>query len=133
VLKDADGKTMPNSGGIIVPGITKDGKPNTKRVPNIGGTYGYGYNPAAAFVYDASYVKLRELSLTYSLPATLLEKVKGVKGVDLSVIGRNLWIIHKNTRYSDPEENLSSGNYQGYQSGAYPTTRSIGLNLKLKF
>jgi TonB-linked SusC/RagA family outer membrane protein len=133
VLKDADGKTMPNSGGIIVPGITKDGKPNTKRVPNIGGTYGYGYNPAAGFVYDASYVKLRELSLTYSLPATLLEKVKGIKGIDLSLIGRNLWIIHKNTPYSDPEENLSSGNYQGYQSGSYPTTRSIGLNLKLKF
>jgi len=133
VLVDADGKTMPNSGGIIVPGVTADGKPNTKRVPNIGGTYGYGYNPAAGFVYDASYVKLRELSLTYSLPAQLLEKVKGIKGIDLSLIGRNLWIIHKNTPYSDPEENLSSGNYQGYQSGAYPTTRSIGLNLKLKF
>jgi hypothetical protein len=36
-------------------------------------------------------------------------------------------------KYSDPEENLSAGNIQGYQSGAYPTTRNIGINLKLQF
>ena len=120
-------------GGIIVPGVTADGKPNTKRVENIGGTYGYGYNPQANFVYDASYVKLRELTLTYSLPQSIFAGVKAIKGIDLSLIGRNLWIIHKNTPYSDPEENLSSGNLQGYQSGAYPTTRTIGFNVKLKF
>jgi hypothetical protein len=49
------------------------------------------------------------------------------------LVGRNLWIIHKNLPYSDPEENLSSGNLQGVQSGAYPTTRSMGINLKLQF
>ena len=120
-------------GGIIVPGVTADGKPNTKRVENIGGTYGYGYNPQAAFVYDASYVKLRELTLTYSLPQSLFENTNVFKGIDVSLIGRNLWIIHKNTPYSDPEENLSAGNLQGYQSGAYPTTRTIGINLNVKF
>ena len=120
-------------GGIIVPGVTADGKPNTKRVNNSYGTYGYAYNPQSEFVYDASYVKLRELTLTYSLPSSIFENGKVFKGVDFSVFGRNLWIIHKNMPYADPEENLSAGNIQGYQSGSYPTTRTIGLNVKLKF
>jgi len=122
-----------DGGGIIVKGVTADGKPNTKRVENVYGTYGYSYNPAAAFVYDASYVKLREMNISYSIPQTVVSKLRVFKGIDFSVIGRNLWIIHKNLPYSDPEENLTSGNVQGYQSGAYPTTRSIGANLKLKF
>ena len=119
-------------GGVIMPGVKADGKPNDIRVANDFGTYGYARNPAAAFVYDASYVKLREANITYSLPGTVVDKLKFVKGIDLSVIGRNLWIIHKNLPYADPEENLSSGNAQGYQSGAYPTVRQIGVNLKLK-
>lgn len=122
-----------DGGGIIVPGVTADGKPNTKRVENVYGTYGYSYNPNKAFVYDASYVKLREATLSYSLPKSLVIKTKVLTAIDLSVYGRNLWIISKHTPYSDPEENLSAGNWQGYQSGAYPTTRSIGVNLKLQF
>ena len=125
--------TIATGGGIIMPGVTADGKANILRVENVYGTYGYSQNPAAAFVYDASYVKLRELVLSYAIPQSMLSKTKVIKGIEVSVIGRNLWIIHKNLPYSDPEENLSSGNAQGYQSGAYPTTRSIGVNLKFKF
>ncbi len=56
-----------------------------------------------------------------------------IKGAQVSLIGSNLWIIHKNLPYADPEENLSSGNIQGYQSGSYPAMRSVGLNVKVKF
>ncbi len=128
-----------NGGGEILKGVTADGKANTKRVngdvagETLFGLYGYYRNPAKGFVYDASFVKLREASISYSLPSRLFGNNKGVKGIDLSVFGRNLWIIHKNMPYSDPEESLSSGNIQGYQSGAYPTTRSIGVNVKFKF
>ena len=125
--------TIAEGGGVIMPGVLADGTPNTIRVENEYGTYGYAYNPAAAFVYDATYVKLREANLTYSLPKTIVAKLGGVKGVDVSVFGRNLWIIKKYVPYSDPEENLSAGNIQGNQSGAYPTTRSIGFNVKLLF
>ena len=118
-------------GGVIIPGVTADGKANAKRV-DANGAYGYAGNPAAGFVYDASYVKLRELNLTYSLPQTIFGKLP-FKGIDVSLIGRNLWLIHKNLPYADPEENLTSGNIQGYQSGAYPTTRTIGANLRLRF
>ncbi|MEJ7587586.1 MAG: SusC/RagA family TonB-linked outer membrane protein [Ferruginibacter sp.] len=125
--------TIANGGGVIMQGVQADGKANTVRVENVFGTYGYAQNPAAGFIYDASYVKLREAVLSYALPQSLVSKTKLFKGAEISIIGRNLWIIHKNLPYSDPEENLSSGNIQGYQSGAYPTTRSIGANLKLRF
>ncbi len=125
--------TIAEGGGVIMPGVTADGAVNTKRVENVYGTFGYAYNPAAAFVYDASYVKLREANLTYTLPRAIVNKLGGIKGVDVSVFGRNLWIIKKYVPYADPEENLSAGNIQGNQSGAYPTTRSIGFNVKLTF
>ena len=126
------GKPVRNSladgGGVILPGITADGKPNTTRVAV--NTFSV---PVSEYVYDAGYIKLREVSLTYALPGAVLTKLKVVRGIELSLIARNLWIIHKNIPYSDPEETLSSGNVQGIQSGAYPTTRYMGFNVKLKF
>lgn len=119
-------------GGIILPGVTADGHPNAKRVTIVSSNS--TVLPQSEFVYDASYVKLREANISYTLPSKLLSGVaKYIKGVDLSLIGRNLWLIHKNIPYADPEENLSAGNVQGYQSGAYPTSRNIGVNLKVKF
>lgn len=124
--------TIADGGGIIRPGVTADGKPNTIRAEAYNyGAFGYRYSPDKAFVYDASYVKLREASITYSFPKTMFNN-KIVKGIDLALIGRNLWIIHKNLPYADPEENFGAGNLQGVQTGAYPTTRTIGFNVKLK-
>jgi hypothetical protein len=115
-------------------GVTQDGKANNIRVSNSNyGTFGYVYNPAAAFVYDASFLKLREAVITYSLPKNLVAKLNPFRSVDLSLIGRNLWVIHKNLPYADPEEIVSAGNLQGYQSGAYPTTRTVSFNLRLRF
>lgn len=125
---------LADGGGFIRPGVTQDGKTNTIRVSNSDyGAYGYSINPDAAFVYDASYVKLRETVLTYSLPAKTINRMKPFKGIDFSLIGRNLWIIHKNLPYSDPEEGFSSGNLQGVQTGAYPAVRSFAFNVKLNF
>jgi hypothetical protein len=60
--------------------------------------------------------------------------LKVIKAIDISLVGRNLWIIHKNMKYSDPEESMSSGNTaSGYQSGAYPTVRNYGFNVRFKF
>ncbi|MBT2557303.1 SusC/RagA family TonB-linked outer membrane protein [Hymenobacter sp. ISL-91] len=122
-------------GGVILPGVLADGSPNTKRVSNTNyGLYGYLRNPSAGFVYDASYVKLREVSLTYSLPTSITSKFGGVKGVDFSIVGRNLWIINKNLPDADPEDALSSGNLgQGYSSGSFPGVRTLGGNIRLSF
>lgn len=117
-----------DGGGVILQGVTEEGQPNTQRV-TITSNNSF-YQPQSHFVYDASYVKLRELSFSYSLPDTFLSEY--IKGVELSIIGRNLWIIDKNVPFADPEENLSAGNIQGYQSGSYPSVRTIGFNINLK-
>lgn len=124
-----------DGGGVILPGVLADGTPNTRRVQNQNfGLYGYRRNPAAGFVYDASFVKLREVALTFGLPKVLLTRVTLIKAADFSIVGRNLWIIHKNTPNSDPEDGLGAGNLaQGYQSGSYPSVRTLGANLRLSF
>ncbi|RAJ30195.1 SusC/RagA family TonB-linked outer membrane protein [Pedobacter cryoconitis] len=128
--------SLANGGGIILPGVLADGTPNNKRidVSNQGNAaYGYSNNPPrASTIYDAGYVKLRELALTYSLPEKWIKGLRGFKGIDVSLIGRNLWIIHKNVPDADPEDGLGSGNVQGYQSGAYPAVRTVGFNVRFK-
>ncbi len=127
--------TIATGGGVIVDGVLADGTPNTKRVSNTNyGFYGYVRNPNAAFVYDASYVKLREVALTFGLPKSVLAKTPFLKGADLSIVGRNLWIIHKNLPDADPEDIASSGNIgQGFQGGSYPAVRTLGANVRLSF
>jgi hypothetical protein len=83
-------------------------------------------------VWDASYVKLREVALQYSVPSNLLGNT-GIKGLDVSLVGRNLAILYKANPYSDPEAGLSAGNIQGNQSGAYPAVREVGIKVNLKF
>jgi TonB-linked SusC/RagA family outer membrane protein len=87
--------------------------------------------PAAQFVYDAGFIKLREVALTYNFPTSLLGK--SIKAASFSLIGNNLWIIDSSVPYSDPEAGLSSGNTQGYQSGPMPSTRNVSFNVKLNF
>jgi len=130
-------------GGIKLAGVKEDGTPNDIYAENQDGNgltpFGYAANnyegaPRAWYVYDASFVKLREVALTYALPQALIENIGFIKGVDLQLIGRNLWIIHKNMEFSDPEEGISSGNAgRGYQSGAYPAIKTYGFNVRLNF
>ena len=93
---------------------------------------GYSRGVAEYHVWDASYVKLREVALQYSVPADLLGQT-GIKGLDISLVGRNLAILWKANPYSDPEAGLSAGNVQGNQSGAYPAVREVGVKVNLKF
>lgn len=123
-----------DGGGLIVEGVLADGTPNTKRVE--GGDYrvnGWSRNPNMAFVYDASYIKLREVVISYSLPKNLLNKMSWLQGATFSLVGSNLWIIHKNLPHADPESSQSSGNVQGWQSGVMPTTRNLGFSVNLQF
>ncbi|RBP32182.1 TonB-linked SusC/RagA family outer membrane protein [Oceanihabitans sediminis] len=123
-----------DSGGVILEGVQADGTPNTVRASatSYANPWGYVRTPNAAHVYDASYVKLREMSLAYKLGDKVLAKLP-FTNASVSLIGRNLWIIHKNVPFADPEAGLSSGNIQGYQSGSYPSIREIGASLKLQF
>ncbi|SUP53513.1 Enterobactin outer-membrane receptor [Weeksella virosa] len=127
--------SLQNGGGIILPGVDQNGNPNTIRVDASDGNnnpWGYLGGVREEHIYDASFVKLRNVTLSYDLPEKFLRNTF-IQKLSLSAVGRNLWIIHKNVPYADPEAGLSAGNIQGYQSGAHPTYREIGLNLKVQF
>ncbi len=123
-------------GGIILPGVNPNGNPNatyTAAPDQYGNNYGYRRAPNAAFIYDASFIKLREAALTIAIPKRLYAGTF-IDDMKFSIIGTNLWIIHKNLPYADPESGLSSGNLaRGYSVGSLPTTRDIGVNFTFKF
>lgn len=123
-----------DGGGVLFEGVTEDGTPNeTYIAANTWGTaYNYNALPAAVYVFDASYVKLRELSLSYTFPQSLLGNLP-IQSLQLSAFGRNLAILHSNVTHFDPEVSRSSGNLQGYESGTYPTPRQYGFNLRFNF
>ena len=133
LVDNGDGTYGANSGGYIAKGVQADGTVNTIRIPG-DDDYSFGYSafPNSEFVYDASYLKLREVVLSYSFPKTLMAKTF-IDGASLSFVGSNLWIIHKNLPYADPEASQSAGNIQGWQSGVMPATRNFGFSLKLQF
>ncbi len=126
--------SLADGGGFINEGVNPDGSTNTTRIrADRYGAFGYARGlPNSAFVYDASFVKLRQASLTYTLPSKFLDNTF-MTGLSFSVTGSNLWIISKNFPYADPESGLSSGNLQGYSTGALPTTQDYGFNIKAQF
>ncbi len=126
-----------NSGGYIIEGVNVDddglSTPNKTRVDATNSdAFGTGLLPHSAFIYDAGFVKLREVVFTYNIPSGILKKTF-IKGASVSAIGSNLWIIHKSLPYADPESGMTAGNIQGYSTGSLPTTRDFSFNLKLNF
>jgi hypothetical protein len=85
-------------------------------------------------VFDASFVKLREVSFGYAFnKVSFLNKI-GISDLNLSLVGRNLWIIHKNIPHLDPEVSSSAGNTSvGAETNAIPSTRSYGFNIRVNF
>ena len=79
---------------------------------------------------DATNIKLRELTLSYSLPGSWTS-AWGVDRVDLTLIGRNLWMWTK-ADHIDPETSMEGTNVQGFEYGQMPTARSIGLNVTVR-
>lgn len=103
---------------------------------------GKRYGNGEFFAYDATNFRMREVSVGYSIP---LSRVKFIKAVKLSLVGRNLfWIyrgssildipgIGKRKMWFDPDMSLGNANWQGVEYGTLPSTRSMGVNLQLTF
>jgi outer membrane receptor protein involved in Fe transport len=139
LVNDGGGYKLTNVAYWDGSSVDGDGNPTNLQVGDYyadmhyyGNSLGYARNAAEYHVWDASYIKLREVALNYSVPSSMLGST-GIKGLDVALTGRNLAILWKNNPYSDPEAGLSAGNVQGYQSGAYPAVREVGVNVKLKF
>lgn len=122
--------------GFVVDGIVEStGVQNAKPVTaqqyyeTIAGPTGVG----EAFMYDASYAKLRELSLGYMIPAKWLKSTT-IKSIKLSLVGRDLLFIYKNTPGTNPEGSFSRSDYaQAFELSSMPPTRNFGFNINVKF
>ena len=89
-----------------------------------------------AWLYDATYIKLRQVRLGYTLPNSLLSKTP-FKKVDLSIIGNNLLLLYSDVPGLDPSEIEGSGSltspYRAVEGGQLPPARTLGLNVKINF
>ena len=124
-----------DGGGVILDGVSPNGSANSvyATAENYAGAFGWINNPSSHFIYDGSYVKLREMGLTYNLPQSVINSIGVLRSASISAVGRNLWIIHKNLPHADPEQGIAAGNVQGYQGAVHPSTREFTFNLKLRF
>ncbi|WP_316817523.1 SusC/RagA family TonB-linked outer membrane protein [Pedobacter nyackensis] len=86
--------------------------------------------PTTFSVFDASYIKLREVTLGYNFD---LKKTSTIRSVGLTLYGRNLWNIYTKSKYIDPEFTNSGGNVQGIEGGNIPVPITYGLNVSVKF
>jgi hypothetical protein len=118
--------------GLVVKGVRKaaDGtySPNTINVLSQDYFENF-YYISEPNVYDASFWKLREVSLAYTLPRNTTRRL-GVSGLTLSAIGRNLW-LHSKAPNIDPETAFDASNVQGIEGEQLPTPRSIGFTVSV--
>ena len=86
------------------------------------------------YLYDASYVKLKEISLGYNIPKNWLRKIGFIQSMRVSAVGRNVAILHQKTpKGIDPEATSSMGIQQGLERGFNLPTSSYGFDFKITF
>ena len=118
--------------GVVGNGVSETGGKNTVNAKAWDYYGSLANNVSSTFVYDASFVKLRQIVLGYNLPAKWFSKLH-IQGASISLVGRNLAIIKKHTPNIDPESNYSNIAAQGLELAGVPPFRSYGFNLNFKF
>ena len=128
------------TGGLIGKGVKEvvDADGNVSYVPNDVRVNPYDYwttvylHTPEPFIYDASYVKLRDVYISYSLPDRWLAKTP-VRKVTFSAYGRNLFILYSNLKNIDPESSYNVNNGMGLEYGSLPSRRTFGFGVDVKF
>ena len=118
--------------GIVLDGVLENGNANTTRITanEYGGMHYGGVD--ALNVFDASYIKLRDVTIGYDLPKSIIGGF--LDGVRISAFGRNLLAWNLAWEGMDPENtSYGSGNIQGLEGGSLPSTRQYGVNVNFKF
>ena len=127
------------TGGYVAQGVieTVDAQGNKTYAPNTKAVSPEKYwsyistTAPSAFVYDNSYVKMREITLSYRLPKNLIKKF--ADDASVSFVARNPFIIYKNIDNIDPDSNYNNSSGMGLEYGSLPSRRSFGVNLNIKF
>lgn len=128
-------ETLPGrQAGLTVSGADASGNNNTVTIApgNLVNYYSRVATITQNYVYDASFIKLREISLGYSAPRKWITGTP-ISRLSLSFVARNLFYFYKRTPNIDPESNTTSDNGQGIAATVYPTTRNLGVSLKASF
>lgn len=126
VLDGVTGNVVFNSDGTYAVSNTAQ---NTKNVTAQAWAQNQYNGPTAYTVFDATFIKLRELTLGYTFK---LPKWK-IESVSVTAYARNLWNIYTKSKDIDPEVTNSGGNVQGIEGGNIPTPLTYGVNLGFKF
>ena len=125
-----------DGGGMRFDGVKEDGTENDVYLESSDYWKGlYGYDER--WLYDASFIKVREVRLGYTIPSSLLSNIF-LKRVNLAIVANNPWLIHTNVKGIDPSE-ISGDEEDARNNGAWvdggqlPSTRSLGFDIKLGF
>jgi hypothetical protein len=110
--------------------------PNTKPVASIQQFYGNSDNSTSPEnnTFDASFIKLREIRFSYSIPSKTLKNLP-IGNASIALEGRNLALLSSHVPHIDPESNVLGPGLigEGLERGSVPSTRSLGLNLRITF
>ncbi len=131
---------------MVLQGVMANGQPHTKRFyigqgkGSDGVDYGNGFYRnihravSENFIEDASFVKLRNVTLSYALPSNILARTKVITGASIAITGNNLWLSTKYSGYDPESSSFSSGSISdGFAGFTYPATRSYLVSLNLSF
>ncbi len=135
-LRSGIGKnSLVGRAGVTFDGVLPDGSPNNKVVaPQTFYAQYRSQNIGDPFVFSSDFIKLRNITLTYDFSRFIGNKVKFVKGLTLSAFCRNVALLMKRIPTVDPEAFASTSDSRlGYEQHTEPTTRTLGLNLNVKF
>lgn len=122
------------AGGVTINGVKEGTKEPVTKVDAATwyGVLGGRDGVSGEYLYDATVVRLREVSLGYAVPSRALGH-GFVKSLRFTLVGRNLWYISKKAPF-DPELSMSTGNgLSGVDVFSMPATRSFGFNLNVGF
>jgi outer membrane receptor protein involved in Fe transport len=134
IFRGLNKMTLEGREGGLTKGVTSTGAPNTVAADAQGYYRSLAQNVTKTHVQDGDFIKLRQLTLGYNIPASILQPLKFIAGVNISLVGRNLWTVMKKTENIDPEATFGSNvRYFGIEGTNLPTTRSYGVNLNIKF
>lgn len=127
---NADGTTKVDANGATVYTGVETRTLTAEEASNYWGSV--GERDEAHFLYDASFVKLRQFTFGYDIPASLLSRTP-IKTLGVSFVARNLAILFKNTPNIDPESSYTSSSSQGLDYFGVPSSRTFGFNLRATF
>ena len=123
------------TGGYIAPGVIDNGDGTYRKNDIYVNPEDYWMNVCrnapSMFIYDNSYVKCRELTLSYNVPQQWLKKA--INGLTISLVARNPFIVWKNIPNIDPDSNYNNTTGMGLEYGSLPSRKSYGISVNVKF